>query len=51
MCIRDRLFGRTVCGGEFEAVIDRTAFGIDYLVRFAMPKEVRLLVQMEAIQP
>ncbi|WP_374410033.1 YceI family protein [Hydrogenophaga sp.] len=50
-CYNNLMFGRTVCGGEFEAVIDRTAFGIDYLVRFGMPKEVRLLVQMEAIQP
>jgi len=50
-CYNNLLFGRTVCGGEFEAVIDRTGFGIDYLVRFGMPREVRLLVQIEGIQP
>jgi polyisoprenoid-binding protein YceI len=50
-CYNNPLIGRTTCGGEFEAVIDRTAFGIDYLVRFGVPKEVRLLVQMEAVQP
>lgn len=49
-CYNNPLIGRTICGGEFEAVIDRTAFGIDYLVRFGMPKEVRLLVQIEGIQ-
>ena len=50
-CYNNLMFGRTVCGGEFEAVIDRTAFGIDYLVRWGMPREVRLLVQIEAIEP
>lgn len=50
-CYNNPLIGRTICGGEFEAVIDRTAFGIDYLVRFGMPKEVRLLVQIEGVQP
>jgi polyisoprenoid-binding protein YceI len=50
-CYNNPLIGRTVCGGEFDAVIDRTAFGIDYLVRWGMPKDVRLLVQVEGIQP
>lgn len=50
-CYNNPLIGRTTCGGEFEAVIDRTAFGIDYLVRFGMSREVRLLVQIEGVQP
>ena len=49
-CYNNPLLGRTVCGGEFEAVIDRTEFGIDYLVRFGMPKAVRLLVQIEGVE-
>ena len=50
-CYNNPLIGRTICGGEFEAVIDRTAFGIDYLVRFGMSRDVRLLVQIEGVQP
>lgn len=50
-CYNSLVFKRTVCGGEFETVIDRTDFGIDYLVRFGVAREVRLLVQIEAIQP
>ena len=50
-CYNNPLLGRTLCGGEFEAVIDRTRFGIDYLVRWGMPRDVRLLVQLEAVQP
>lgn len=50
-CYNSLVFKRTVCGGEFEAVIDRTDFGIDYLVRFGVSPEVRLLAQIEAIQP
>lgn len=50
-CYNSLVFKRTVCGGEFEAVVDRTDFGVDYLVRFGVPAEVRLLAQIEAIQP
>lgn len=49
-CYNNPLFGRTVCGGEFEALVDRTDFGIDYLTSFGMPKEVRLLVQIEGLE-
>ena len=50
-CYNSLVFKRTVCGGEFDTVIDRTDFGIDYLVRFGVARDVRLLVQIEAIQP
>jgi len=40
---------REVCGGDFEGVLDRTAFGMGCGVP-DMPKEVRLLVQVEVVK-
>ena len=41
---------REVCGGDFEATIDRTAFGLNYGIDWGFPKNVRLVVQVEAIK-
>ncbi len=41
---------REVCGGDFEATIDRAAFGVDYGVNFGIPKDVRLVVQIETLK-
>lgn len=41
---------REVCGGDFEATIDRTAFGLDYGVNFGAAKQVRLVLQIEAVK-
>ncbi|MBC7480501.1 MAG: polyisoprenoid-binding protein, partial [Rhizobacter sp.] len=43
------LFRREVCGGDFEAQIDRSAFGITHSLPFVADK-VRLLIQVEAIR-
>lgn len=40
---------REVCGGDFEGVLDRAAHGMNYGVP-GIPKDVRLLVQVEAIK-
>lgn len=37
-----------VCGGDFSATIDRTLWGMNYLVNMGMSKEVRLDIQVEA---
>jgi polyisoprenoid-binding protein YceI len=39
-----------VCGGDFEATIDRTAFGVNYGVDWGFPKNVRLVLQVEAVK-
>ncbi len=44
------LAGREVCGGDFEAHIDRTAFGMNFGLAFGVPKEVCLTIQVEAIK-
>ena len=49
-CYENPMFdGATVCGGDFSAVIDRTQWGMDYLVG-PVPAEVRLDIQVEAIK-
>ena len=41
---------RETCGGDFEAVIDRTAFGVNYGVDYGFPKQVRLVLTIEAVK-
>ncbi len=49
-CYESPMLKREVCGGDFEAVFDRTAHGLDYGVQWGFPKNVRLLVQVEAVK-
>jgi polyisoprenoid-binding protein YceI len=49
-CGLSPLFRRTVCGGDFEAEIVRSSFGITHSLPFVADK-VRLVVQVEAISP
>ena len=49
-CGLNPLFRRTVCGGDFEAEIVRSSFGITHSLPFVADK-VRLVVQIEAIAP
>lgn len=42
--------GARVCGGDFTTSIDRTLWGMDYLVEFGFPKQVDLSIQVEAIK-
>lgn len=41
---------RETCGGDFEATIDRTAFGVNYGVDWGFPKQVRLVISIEAVK-
>ena len=41
---------REVCGGDFETTFDRTAFGADYGVAYGFPKDVKVVIQVEAIK-
>ena len=47
-CYQSPMLKAEVCGGDFEGSIDRTQWGMDYLVAMGMPKKVRLVVQIEA---
>jgi polyisoprenoid-binding protein YceI len=48
-CAFSPLFRREVCGGDFEAFIDRSTFGITYGLPFGADR-VRLLIDVEAIR-
>jgi polyisoprenoid-binding protein YceI len=49
-CYENPIFKREVCGGDFEATIRRSAFGMSYGLPAVAPDEVRLLIQVEAIR-
>jgi polyisoprenoid-binding protein YceI len=49
-CYQNPMFKREVCGGDFETTIDRTTWGMNYGVARGMPKDVRLVIQVEAIK-
>ena len=49
-CYTHPVLKREVCGGDFETTIDRSQYGMNYGLIFGFSKEVRLLVQVEAIK-
>ena len=49
-CYQSPMLKREVCGGDFETTIDRTAFGVNYGIDWGFPKNVRLVLQIEAVK-
>ena len=49
-CYQSPMLKREVCGGDFETTIDRTAFGMNYGTDFGFDKNVRVIVQIEAVK-
>jgi polyisoprenoid-binding protein YceI len=49
-CYENPIFKREVCGGDFEATIQPTLWGITTYIPMVAPDKVRLLVQVEAIK-
>ena len=49
-CYVNPMLKRDVCGGDFEATIDRTLWGVTYGLPMVAPKEVRILATVEAIR-
>ena len=49
-CYMNPIFKREVCGGDFEATLQRSQWGINYGMPVVAPDNVRLLVQVEAIR-
>lgn len=49
-CYPNRRAETEACGGDFEALIDRTQWGMDYLVKIGMPTEVRITATIEAFR-
>lgn len=49
-CYDSPMLKREVCGGDFETTIDRSAFGVNYGIDWGFPKNVRLVLQIEAVK-
>jgi polyisoprenoid-binding protein YceI len=49
-CYDSPMLKREVCGGDFEGTLDRTAYGMNYGIDWGFPKNVRLVVQVEAVK-
>lgn len=49
-CFQHPMLKREVCGGDFETTIDRSAYGINYGLQYGFPKDVRVVIQVEAIK-
>lgn len=49
-CYDSPMLKREVCGGDFETTIDRTQWGMNYGVEWGFPKNVRLVIQIEAVK-
>lgn len=47
-CYDSPMLKTQVCGGDFSTTIDRTKWGMDYLVNAGMTKKVRIDIQVEA---
>lgn len=49
-CYDSPMFKKEVCGGDFSTTIDRTKWGMNYLVDVGMTKNVRIDIQIEAVK-
>lgn len=49
-CYDNPMLKAEVCGGDFSTTIDRTKWGMDYLVAMGMTKKVRIDIQVEAVK-
>ncbi|MDO4878592.1 MAG: YceI family protein [Neisseria sp.] len=49
-CYQSPMKKAEVCGGDFSATIDRSQWGMDYLVSAGMSKQVKIDIQIEAVK-
>ena len=49
-CYESPMLKREVCGGDFDATIDRTQFGMNYGIDWGFPKTVHLIIQADALK-
>ena len=49
-CYQSPMLKREVCGGDFEATLVRSQFGVDYGLQYGFPDTVRLVIQVEAVK-
>lgn len=49
-CYDQPVLKARVCGGDFETVIKRSQWGVNWGIEMGIPDDVRLLIQIEAIR-
>jgi polyisoprenoid-binding protein YceI len=49
-CYQNPMLKREVCGGDFEATIVRSQFGVNYGLNYGFPDAVRVVIQVEAVK-
>ena len=49
-CYTSPMLKREVCGGDFETVLQRSQWGMNWGLNMGFPDAVRLLIQVEAIK-
>ena len=49
-CYQSPMLKAEACGGDFSTTIDRTKWGLDYLVSAGMSKKVNINIQIEAVK-
>lgn len=49
-CYQNQMIKREVCGGDFNATIQRSQWGMTWGSNFGFPDDVKLVVQVEAIK-
>ena len=49
-CYMSPVHGQQVCGGDFDATIERSQWGITWGLQFGFEDKVRLLTQIEAVR-
>ncbi|WP_374565147.1 YceI family protein [Ideonella sp.] len=49
-CYQSPMLKREVCGGDFEATITRSQYGVSYGLDWGFPDAVKLIIQVEAVK-
>jgi len=49
-CYQNPMLKREVCGGDFSTTLNRTDWGVSFGAPYPVGSEIRLLIQVEAIQ-
>jgi polyisoprenoid-binding protein YceI len=49
-CYTNPMLKREVCGGDFDATIQRSQWGVSYGLNYGFPDNVHLVIQAEAVK-
>jgi polyisoprenoid-binding protein YceI len=49
-CYQSPMLKREVCGGDFETMLVRSQFGVNYGLNYGFPDAIKLVIQVEAVK-